>query len=158
MNEGPSKELTTLRVSRTFAAPRDIVFGAWTDPAALKHWYRPPDASITSVEMDVRDGGAYRIAYQRAGVTAQLVGTYLDVKPVELLVFTWRWDPPVLDAMDTGETRVTVRFRDLGPETEVVLVHEKLRSREVREFHESGWSVVLDQLAAAVSARQSGRR
>jgi uncharacterized protein YndB with AHSA1/START domain len=150
MSEGPSTGATAVHLTRRFDAPRDLVFGAWTDPEAAKQWWRTPDASITSVEMDVRVGGEYRIAYEQEGVVAQLVGTYLDVEPVERLVFTWRWSPPLLEQMDTGETRVTVEFRDLGGKTEVVLLHEQLRNEEVRAFHDSGWNRVLDQLAEAL--------
>lgn len=142
----------TLHLKRTFAAPRSVVYRAWTEPELFSQWFRVPGAVQPHVEMDVRDGGSYRIEMGLAGLEAQLVGTYLDVQPQERLVYTFRWDPPVVDPMDTGETRVTVEFHDHGAETEVVLIHEQLRDADtVREFHEWGWSSTFDRLAELAS-------
>jgi uncharacterized protein YndB with AHSA1/START domain len=107
--------------------------------------------------MDVRVGGEYRFTVQSENAVVHLVGTYLEVDPPERLVYTFRWVPPTLDLMDTGETRVTVEFRDLGSETEVVLIHEKLRDVEVREFHEFGWTNVLDRMAVLLASKPLGK-
>jgi uncharacterized protein YndB with AHSA1/START domain len=140
-----------LHLKRTFAAPRSVVYRAWTEPELFSQWFKVPGAAAPHVEMDVRDGGSYRIGMRMPGVEAELVGTYLDVQPQERLVYTFRWESAVIDAMDTGETRVTVEFHDHGAETEVVLVHEQLRDADpVREFHEWGWSSTFDRLAELV--------
>jgi uncharacterized protein YndB with AHSA1/START domain len=143
----PAPTGTTLYMERRLDAPRDAVFAAWTDPEQAKQWFRPPNTTTTNAEMDVRVGGEYRFTVQAEDAVLHLVGTYLEVEPPERLVYTFRWDPPTLDLLDTGETRVTVEFRDLGSETEVVLVHEKLRDAEVRDFHEFGWTNILDRMA-----------
>ncbi len=46
-----------LRLERTFDAPRDLVFQAWTDPAHLSKWWGPEYVEVTHCEMDVRVGG-----------------------------------------------------------------------------------------------------
>src|SRR5437870_13774576 len=33
----------SLRIERSFAAPRDQVFGLWTDPQAVAQWFLPPE-------------------------------------------------------------------------------------------------------------------
>jgi uncharacterized protein YndB with AHSA1/START domain len=147
---------TTLYMERRFGAPRDAVFAAWTDPEQVKQWFRPPNTTTPSAEMDVRVGGEYCFTVQSGDALIHLVGTYLEVEPPERLVYTFRWDPPTLDLMDTGETRVTVEFRDLGSETEVVLVHEKLRDVEVRDFHEFGWTNILDRMAELLASKPLG--
>src|SRR5204862_5069112 len=114
----------TLHLRRTFGAPRSVVYRAWTEPELFSQWFKVPGASPPDVEMDVRDGGSYRIATRVGSFESDLVGEYLDVQPPERLVYTFRWEPAVIDAMDTGETRVTVEFHDHGAETEVVLIHE----------------------------------
>ncbi|HEU0053538.1 MAG TPA: SRPBCC domain-containing protein, partial [Longimicrobium sp.] len=46
--------------SRVFDAPRELVFDAWTDPAAVAEWFGPDGFTITTYEMDVRPGGVWR--------------------------------------------------------------------------------------------------
>jgi uncharacterized protein YndB with AHSA1/START domain len=138
-------EETTLRVRRRFPAPRDRVFRAWTDPEALRRWWLPrPGVSVPQLELDVREGGRYRIAMKNEkGAVFHLSGTYREVRPPEKLVYTWRWERP---DMDIGETVVTVEFRDLGTATEVVLTHDLFPSAAARDEHARGWSGVLEQL------------
>jgi uncharacterized protein YndB with AHSA1/START domain len=146
---GGTEARAVLHLKRTFDAPRSVVYRAWTEPELFSQWFRIPGAAIPVVEMDVREGGSYRISMRQGTIATRLVGEYLDVEPPERLVYTFRWDPPVVEEMETGETRVTVEFRDRGEETEVVLIHEQLRDEvKVRDFHEWGWQTTFDHLAA----------
>jgi len=45
---------TTLRLTRTFRAPRDTVFQAWTDPEELTRWWGPPGYATPVVELELR--------------------------------------------------------------------------------------------------------
>jgi uncharacterized protein YndB with AHSA1/START domain len=135
---------TTLQMKRTFAAPRQRVFRAWTDAAELARWFAPSaDYSAVVPELDLRVGGKYRIEmHHKGGNVHRLGGTYREILPPEKVVFTWRWD---------GDTRpedslVTIEFRDLGNSTEVILTHEQLPSVEERDKHAHGWTGCLEQL------------
>lgn len=81
---------TTLQIKRTFAAPREKVFQAWTDPAALKRWFGPSDDFSTPVaEVDLRVGGRYRIHMKSPdGQPHTVHGVYREVTPPAKLVFT----------------------------------------------------------------------
>jgi uncharacterized protein YndB with AHSA1/START domain len=46
-----------LRMSRTFDAPRERVFAAWTNPDHLREWFGPPGVSNVECELDARPGG-----------------------------------------------------------------------------------------------------
>jgi uncharacterized protein YndB with AHSA1/START domain len=140
---------TTLRLTRTFAAPREEVFRAWTDPAALKKWFAPGDDYATpNAEVDLRVGGRYRIQIQSPqGKFHTVVGVYREVKPPEKLVFTWSWAE---GGMDIGETVVTVEFRDQGESTELVLTHDRFPTTEARDDHRKGWTGCLDRLSKAL--------
>jgi uncharacterized protein YndB with AHSA1/START domain len=50
----------TITMEREFAAPPDVVFGAYGNPDALKEWYGPDGFSITVIAMDFRVGGLLR--------------------------------------------------------------------------------------------------
>ena len=56
-----------LVVTRTFDAPAQIVFDAWTKPELLKRWWAPKSfgVSLFECEQDVRVGGSYRFAFGR---------------------------------------------------------------------------------------------
>jgi uncharacterized protein YndB with AHSA1/START domain len=117
-----------LELRRTFAAPRERVFRAWTD-------------AIIS-QLDLKVGGKYSLEmHHKGGDVHKLSGTYQQVKPPEKLVFTWRWatDPP------GQESVVSLEFHDLGNTTEILLTHGQFPSAESREKHNHGWKGCFEQ-------------
>ena len=44
-------------ISRTFAAPREMVWRAWTDPAHLMRWFGPTGCTMPVCKLDLRPGG-----------------------------------------------------------------------------------------------------
>jgi len=141
---------TTLRITRTFAAPRERVFQAWTDPAALKEWWAPPGYATPAAEVDLRVGGRYRIGMKEEpdGPLFYLTGVFREVRPPEKLVYTWRWEN------EQSETLVTIEFRDRGAATEVALLHEVFQTGQERDAHEKGWTGALDKLVAFLTGRR----
>lgn len=138
---------TSLTLRRTYPAPRERVFHAWTDPAALRQWSCPVGMTVADVHVDLRVGGSYRVAMQSPEEDAPNVayGTYRVVEPPARLVYTWQWE-----GGEMGETLVTVEFHDRGGETEVVLVHELFPAPDVRDLHQEGWVSCLEHLAHAL--------
>jgi uncharacterized protein YndB with AHSA1/START domain len=138
---------TSLTIRRTIPARPERVFRAWTDPAALRRWSCPVGFTVASAEVDLRVGGAYRVAMLPPDQSEASVayGTYREIDPPRRLVYTWQWEHG-----EMGETLVTVEFRDLGSETEVVLVHELFPAADVRDLHNQGWVSCLDHLEQAL--------
>jgi uncharacterized protein YndB with AHSA1/START domain len=56
-------------MTRAFAAPRGLVFRAYTDPDLLVQWLRPRDVTMTIDRYDARDGGTYRYVHTAADGT-----------------------------------------------------------------------------------------
>ena len=85
---------TTLKVRRTFQAPRERVFRAWTDPIELGRWFAPSEEYSTLVpELDLHVGGKYVVEmHHKGGNVHRVSGTYQEIKPPEKIAFTWRWD------------------------------------------------------------------
>lgn len=150
MAEAQAHEETTLRLSRRFAAPREKVFRAWTDPDALKQWWMPADGfSVPRAEIDLRPGGHYRVTMQNPkGERFFLVGTYREVRAPEKLVYTWQWEET---QMNIGETLVTVEFHDRKGATEVMITHTLFPNREMRDRHSDGWNGSLERLGDAIA-------
>jgi uncharacterized protein YndB with AHSA1/START domain len=131
----------TLRIERTFAAPRDEVFRAWTDPAALAAWWWP---WYPSIEIEGRPGGRYRFAAEHPHIGRLVVfGEFTEVVPPEQLVYTFVWE-----GEEDEVTVVAVEFIARGEETEVVLTQSGFASAENRDNHGLGWHDCLDRLAA----------
>lgn len=135
---------TTLKVRRTFQAPRERVFRAWTDPIELARWFAPSDEYSTLVPLlELQVGGKFRVEmHHKDGNVHRVSGTYREIKPPEKIVFTWLWD----HEPGTDESLVTVEFHDLGPSTEILLTHENLTNVEQRDKHEHGWNGCIDRL------------
>ena len=139
----------TLRLTRTFAASRETVFRAWTDPEAIKRWSASGDLTVAVAEVDLRVGGRYHIHMQApGGAIHKVTGVYQLVDPPRRIAYTWCWET----WPEAGETLVTVEFHDRGAQTELVLTHERFPSMEVRSSHELGWTSALDKFATVVPA------
>lgn len=142
----PDPDSFFLDLTRTFAAPREAVYAAWTDPEHLKQWWGPEGMEAPIADLDVRTGGKYRTCMRSADGSKEVWvgGEYKDVAPPERLIFTWAWEH---DTSDRRETLVTVEFRDLGDATEVALTHQRFATAEDRDNHNQGWTSSLDCLA-----------
>lgn len=90
-------------VRRFFAAPRELVWRAWTEPDLFRRWIGPRYLENTLVEMDVRVGGTYRFVQTAPdGGTHAFRGEYLEVDRPHRLVSTFVYEPmPDASAVDT---------------------------------------------------------
>jgi uncharacterized protein YndB with AHSA1/START domain len=149
---------TVLQVRRTFSAPRERVFEAWTDPELLRQWLTGPGGTSPHAEVDPRVGGEFRVTMTsragralahlpgRSGPYVHMVGRYLEINPPERLIFTLGWEDLPTVNLDREATLVTVEFEELEDGTEVVLTHERQPNRRVRTFHAVGWRGSLRKL------------
>lgn len=56
------KENKKIRVERSFDAPLDLVWAAWTDPEILDLWWAPKPWRAETKSMDFREGGQWHYA------------------------------------------------------------------------------------------------
>lgn len=104
-------EQNILTITRTFSAPRERVFAAWTEPEQIKQWFGPDICQVVEAHVDLRAGGEYRfIAKNPEMGEFALRGEFREVTPPAKLIYTWQWedDPDYVDR----ETLVTVEFVD----------------------------------------------
>jgi uncharacterized protein YndB with AHSA1/START domain len=105
----------------------------------------PTGFTAPSVELDVRDGGQYRITMQPPdGDAFHLRGQYSEVDPPRRLVYTFEWEEP---DPDDRETLVTLSFFDHPDGTRLVFEQESFATQARYELHDAGWSETLDRLA-----------
>lgn len=113
-----------VEMTRLFAAPRELVFAAYTDPEQIPFWWGPRGVTTVVETMDVRPGGAWRfIQHHPDGAEYAFFGEYREIVPPERIVSTFQFAGfPDLVMEDTltlteqdGQTVLTVvsRFTSL---------------------------------------------
>jgi len=141
-----------LEMKRTLPAPPPPVFGAFADPDKLARWWGPAGFTVPSVDFEPRPGRGYRIEMQPPeGDAFHLVGEFREVDPPSRLAFTFVWEPPDPDDV---ETLVELSFRDLGGSTEVAFTQGAFKTEPRLELHRDGWTDTFDRLEQFL-ARQS---
>jgi len=144
----------TLRLERTFDAPRERVFDAWTDPKVLRRWWAAsPDWDTAEAEVDLRVGGRYRLAMRdpSSGITPTVEGEYREIDRPSRLSYTWTWVGAGAETQAGSEnTLVTVEFAEDGGRTTVRLTHDGFASDANLPPHEHGWNACMDNLERRV--------
>jgi uncharacterized protein YndB with AHSA1/START domain len=77
-----------LVITRTFDAPRSLVWAAFTDPKHLPNWQTGPEGFTMPVcEIDLRPGGSWRRVWRNAhGREFEATGRYREVDPPRRIV------------------------------------------------------------------------
>jgi len=103
-------------ITHIVAAPRRLVFEAYTNPEHLPHWMLGPEGwSMPVCEIDLRPGGAWHYVWRRAdGTEMEMRGLYREIVPPERLVCTESWGgdwPETLNTLvlseESGKTTIT---------------------------------------------------
>ena len=82
-------------ISRTFAAPRDLLFRVWTEREHLQHWWGPKGVTITHCTNDPRPGGKMHYAMlTEDGTEAWGRWVYREISEPERLVFISSFSDP----------------------------------------------------------------
>lgn len=138
--------MVELTFDRTYAAPRRLVWDAWTDPDQIARWWGPAGVTTPreSVVLDLRPGGRFEFVMvdDATGTRFPNGGTLREVDPPARLV----WDD---DGFPDGSGRgtATVTFTELGPDSTRLQVHLVADFDDtVRAGAEQGWGSQLDKL------------
>jgi uncharacterized protein YndB with AHSA1/START domain len=137
-----------ITISRVFDAPRERVWKEWTEPEPFADWFGGPDSEVplSTVTMDVRPGGAWRLTMYGEPNRREIRwhGEYREVSEPERLVFTISDQPPEQAAYEL----VTVVLNDLGDgRTEMLFQQRGALPAEVYERAEQGWGMFFDRVA-----------
>jgi uncharacterized protein YndB with AHSA1/START domain len=136
-------------MERTFNAPAQRVFDAWTSPEVLRRWWHAEyDWETSLAEVDLRVGGAVRVVMRNPHDGAEYGGSgqYLEIDPPRRLVFTWYWD-----GNDTRQL-IEIDFEEADGRTTVRFTHRDLWTEEAVRDHEGGWNRCFDNLERVLDA------
>jgi uncharacterized protein YndB with AHSA1/START domain len=134
----------TLRLERTFQAPAQAVFDAWTSEEVMRRWFHGEhDWETTDAQVDLRLGGAVRVVMRDPDEDVEHGGGghYTEIDPPNRLAFTWTWD----DEREP-ETLIEIEFEEADGATTVRFTHSGLRDLESVRSHEGGWNNAFDNL------------
>jgi uncharacterized protein YndB with AHSA1/START domain len=160
-NAAVSDAVRELRLTRTFNAPRDVVFAAWTDPKQLPLWWGPRGFTAPVAEFDPQVGGAIRIDMQGPdGVLYPMAGEVRELDPPQRLVFSAK-AMPLPDGSWGFENMNTVIFTAEGNKTRVDLQVEVLyaipEAAPALSGMREGWGQTLDRLEELVDQDKEAR-
>jgi len=135
-----------LVITRTFDAPRELVFKAWTEPERQIQWMGPRGFTGKILKAANGVGDAYRY-YMRDpnGGDHWQQGIIREMVPPQRLVFTYAWANQQGQAT-RPETIVQLTFEDLGGKTRMTLRQGIFPNVEACEDHRGGWNSSLDRL------------
>ncbi len=152
MNAPENFELTQVRFMR---APREKVFDAFVDAAALRAWHCPRGMSVTDSRCDARDGGTWQLAMlARDGSRHAVGGSYRELRRPQRLVYTWQWQGEN-SPMPGLQTLVEIDLVERDGGTELTLRHSGFPSTAARDGHQLGWQSTLNHLVDHVDERGS---
>ena len=138
-----------ISVSRTFDAPRELVFAALTKPEMVKAWlYGPEEWPMVTCEIDFKVGGKYRYVWRhKEKGDMGMGGVYREIVPTKRIVHTELFDQD----WTGGETLVTTTFDEKDGRTTVTsTVHySSLEARDaaLKTGMLDGWGKAYDRLA-----------
>ena len=144
---------TEILITRSFDAPKELVFKAWTTPELIARWWAGQRGTVTSIEVDLRVGGRWRyVMVANEGFEVAFHGEYREIVPNERIRYTDRFDDPNLP----GVIEVTVQLKAVSCGTEINIEQANLPPMIPVESCYLGWQQSLAQLALLVEPNIPG--
>lgn len=156
------KKTKTLEFERTYEAPPDLVWRAWTEPDMLRRWWGPDKTTVTDCEVDLRVGGELVIVMEAGaemgkyqGTRWPMAGTFTAIEAATLLRYDARsWTEGQEDTTtiehtneitlsssgDATVVRLDVAITRIGPKAKMAAFGMKW-----------GYKAQLDKLGEALS-------
>ncbi|HKU43897.1 MAG TPA: SRPBCC family protein [Polyangiales bacterium] len=119
-----------VKVTRSFKAPRELVYEAYTTPDLLQRWLGGPGWSMPVCEMDVRVGGKFKWLWRsdEGGQEFGFHGEFIEVNAPAKLVNTEHYDAGTFGGdMGDGSLNTTEFIEDKGFTTLTVLMRYKTK-------------------------------
>ena len=148
---------TELRIERTFDAPRELVYKAFTDPDQIAAWFGPVGYTVPrdTVDVDVRVGGHQRFTMvpdnDSLPPAGQVNATFDEVIENELLVGHEDLETEMAEMFGTSRLSLRIELHDEGGKTRLVLVQGPYREDFAGNARE-GWGSSFTKLDALLAA------
>lgn len=160
MSQENTMQESQLKVSRSFAAPQEALWKAWTEPEHFKQWYGPTGFTVPVCEIDLKLGGCHFWSMRAPnGQEMFYAGEYLEISPMDKLVYSDAMvdaegnplDPAAMGMPEgmRASMDVTVTFEHQDGMTTVTVSHV---ASGPEDRAGSGWEMAFDKLAEALAS------
>ncbi len=145
-----------LVIARSFAAPRELVFKAWSSADHIKRWFSPEGCSVPEAEVDFRPGGAFVVCMRLPdGRDFWSRGAFGEISPPRRLSFV---SSVIVDGEKRFTADTTVSFEEEGAGARMIVrqayeIHDE-SFRFAIEGSAEGWRTTLDKLEKEVARLQ----
>ena len=140
--------MSTVHLHRVLRATPDKLYRAFLDPQALAKWLPPHGFTCQVHHLEAKVGGGFKMSFTHfgSGHSHSFGGTYLELRPGELLRYTDVFDDPNLP----GQMVTTVTLNAVSCGTELKVVQEGIPDVIPVEACYLGWQESLTLLALLV--------
>lgn len=138
-----------LVITRTFDAPRRLVFAAFSKPENIVHWWGPKGFSLPQCEVDFRPGGIFQFVMRGPdGKDYPFRGSYLEIIEPERIVFQG-----IINDEPGHQVWTTVTFAEENGKTSLTVRQTYSFESDATRGAEEGWNQTLDRLADFLARR-----
>jgi uncharacterized protein YndB with AHSA1/START domain len=132
-----------VRIERTFDAPAEDVFDAWTSEEVIRRWFIPATGwQEPSAEVELRVGGKIRVVMRDPdGEPVEAGGEYTRIERPHRLAFTWTFDDD-----PSNQQMIELEFTEREGVTTVLFVNSDISEKQRRDAQYDGWSTCFDNL------------
>lgn len=141
-----------IAMTRTFDAPRRMVWDAYTRPELIRRWLLGPDGWTMPVcEVDFRVGGSFRFVWRKGDHEMGMGGVYREIVVPERIVSTEQFDDPWYEGEAVATLVLTERDGKTTMTTTVLYASKEIRDGVLKSGMESGVATSYDRLAAILA-------
>lgn len=146
-------ETRSVRLTRVFDAPIELVFRTWTEAEHVVRWMKCEQEVDLTVENWVASAGQEFVTkmVKPGEWEAKTTGRFVEVEPPHLLVYSTDPNP----ALGTPELTVRVELAVVPEGTRLTLTHSGIPTEDLCGIIEAGWTASLGAMARIVRAEET---
>ena len=146
---------TDIVITRDFAAPRQLVWDVWTQPAHIEKWFGPKEWNTKVESLDFRVGGRWWYVMSGPGGNEhRFGGMFKEIVPIEKVVSTDEFGEGIEESMKGIDLPkgvvVTTLFDDLGERTRLTLITSHPTLEEKQKHADmgvvDGWNSTFEKM------------
>ena len=138
----------SVSLHRVIKASPEKLYRAFTEALAIASWLPPYGFLCTVHEMDVREGGIFKMSFTNfsTGNGHSFGGTYVELRPHEFIKYMDKFDDPKMP----GEMPTSIWLKKVSVGTEIKILQENIPAMIPSEMCYLGWQESLEKLIKLV--------